>query len=138
MATVGFIQPSYSTDEGGSVSIIVQLFSTIALPVMVNFQTMDGTAVSSANGDYTAENTVITFQPGGSTIAFITVQTATDILPEETETFTAVLSDAQPEGRVTVNPSTVTVEIMDTSGTSVTSLVCQCHYYKSCNASPQM
>lgn len=116
VATVGFNPTTYSTDEGGSALILVQLFTTIARSVSVNFRTVDGTAVSTLNGDYTPEERTITFEPAGSTIVFIPVQTATDNLPEQTETFTAELFQAEPAGRVTISEDTATVEITDTSG----------------------
>lgn len=116
MATVGFNPTSYSTNEGGSVNILVQLFTVIARPVTVMFQTRDGTAVSTANRDFTREERLITFQPGGSTLSFIPVQTATDTLPEQNEMFTAELSQAQPAGRVVVSEDTANIEIIDTSG----------------------
>ena len=116
VATVGFNPTSYSTDEGGSVSILVQLFTTISRSLSVNFRTRDGTAVSTINGDYTQEERTINFEPGGSTLAFINVQTTTDNLPEQTETFTAELFQGEPAGRVTISEDTATIEITDTSG----------------------
>ncbi len=83
---------------------------------MVNFRTVDGTAVSTAGGDYTPLQQSITFEPGSSNIAFVSVQTATDNLPELMESFTATLSEAQPTGRVTITQDTATVGITDTSG----------------------
>ena len=115
-ATIGFNPTSYSTDEGGSVAILVQLFTTISRSVSVNFQTVDGTASSTLNGDYTREERTITFEPGGSTVAFITVQTLTDNQPEQTETFTAELFQAEPAGKVIISEDTATVQITDTSG----------------------
>ena len=116
VATVGFNPTSYSTDEGRSVAILVQLFTTISRSLSVNFRTVDGTALSTNNGDYTREERTITFEPGGSTVAFITVQTMTDNQPEQTETFTAELFQAQPDGRVTISEDTATIQITDTSG----------------------
>ena len=113
---VGFDPVTYTVDEGLTATIFVRLMSTIAIAVSVGFRTTDGTAVSTVGGDYTRQEQTITFQPGSSTIAFISVQTATDSVPEQTETFTAVLSQAEPAGRVTITQDTATVEIMDTSG----------------------
>ena len=116
MALVGFDPTTYPVSEGLSVTIFVRLMSTIAQEVMVNFRTVDGTAVSTAGGDYTRLEQTITFEPGSSNIAFVSIQTAMDNLPELTESFTAVLSDAQPAGRVTITQDTATIEITDTSG----------------------
>ena len=116
---VGFDPTMYSVDEGSSVTIFVRLMSTIAREVTVNFQTADGTAISTLGGDYTRQQQTITFQPGGSNIGFVSVQTATDNVPEQTETFTAKLLQAQPAGRVTITEDTATVQIMDTSGNSM-------------------
>ena len=116
VAMVGFDPTTYTVNEGLSVTIFVRLMSTIAQEVMVNFRTVDGTAVSTAGGDYTRREQTITFEPGSSNIAFVSIQTASDNLPELMETFTAVLSEAQPAGRVTITQDTATVEITDTSG----------------------
>lgn len=114
---VGFDPITYTVNEGLSVTIFVRLMSTIAREVTVSFRTMDGTAVSTAGGDYTHQEQTITFEPDSiSNIAFVSVQTATDNVPELTETFTALLSEAEPAGRVTITQDTATVEITDTSG----------------------
>ena len=114
---VGFDPITYTVNEGLSVTIFVRLMSTIAREVMVSFHTMDGTAVSTGGGDYTRQEQTITFEPDSiSNIAFVSVQTATDNIPELTETFTALLSEAEPAGRVTITQDTATVEITDTSG----------------------
>ena len=120
---VGFDPTTYTVDEGLSVTIFVRLMSTIAREVTVSFRTVDGTAVSTVGGDYTSQEQTITFEPDSiSNIAFVSVQTATDNVPELAETFTAVLSEAEPAGRVTITQDTATVEITDTSGTISVSL----------------
>ena len=117
VAMLGFDPITYTVNEGLSVTIFVRLMSTIAREVTVSFSTMDGTAVSTANGDYTRREQTITFEPAGiSNIAFVSVQTATDSVPELAETFTALLSNAEPAGRVTITQDTATVQITDTSG----------------------
>lgn len=113
-ARVGFVQTMYSINEGDSVTILVQLFDSIANPVTVQFATVDGTADSSFGGDYTAEQRTITFEPGGNTIAFVTVQTLSDERAELTETFTAQLS--QPSAGLTITEDTATIEIADATG----------------------
>ena len=116
VAMVGFNPTTYSVNEGESATILVQLFSMIERPVTVNFQTVDGSAVS--NSDYTAVQKSITFQPGSPiTIDFTIVPTAMDTLPELTEQFLAELFQAEPAGRVTITEDTATVQITDTSGT---------------------
>ena len=114
VAMVGFNPTTYSVNEGEMATIIVQLFSTIERTVTVNFQTVDGSAVS--NSDYTAVQKTITFQPGSSTIDFTIVPTAMDSLPELTEQFLAELFQAEPAGRVTITEDIATVQITDTSG----------------------
>lgn len=86
----------------------------IATPVTVNFRTVDGTAMSTFDGDYTSEQSTITFEPTGNTIAFINVQTLTDERAELTESFTAELF--QPSAGLTITEDTATVEITDTTG----------------------
>ena len=114
-ARVGFSPTAYSADEGGTVTIIVQLFDTIATQVSVEFSTVDGTAVSTLAGDYTGDQQTLTFVPGGNTIQFISVQTLTDARAELTETFTAQLS--QPSAGLSITQPTATVQIFDTTGT---------------------
>ena len=116
-ARVGFIQNMYSVDEGGAVTILVQLLDSIANPVTVQFSTIDGTAESTFGGDYTADQRTITFEPSGNTIAFVTVQTLSDERAELTETFTAQLS--QPSPGLTITVDTATIEIADATGTQV-------------------
>ena len=124
VARVGFNPITYSTNEGGIVNIIVQLMSTIERSVMVNFRTVDGSAVSTFGGDYTQRQQTITFEPASSNIAFVIVQTLTDNVPEQTETFTAELFQAEPAGRVMITENTATVEITDTSGKAVYDRTC--------------
>ena len=76
-ARVGFNPTTYSTAEGGAVSIIVQLFDMLATTVTVSFRTVDGPATFMFVGDYTAEQRTITIEPTG-TVAFIPVQIQTD------------------------------------------------------------
>ena len=113
-ARVGFIQNMYSVDEGEAVTILVQLFDSIANPVTVRFSTVDGTADSTFGGDYTAEQRTITFEPNGNTIAFVTVQTLSDERAELAETFTAQLSE--PSAGLTITVDTATIEIADATG----------------------
>lgn len=113
-ARVGFNPTTYSTAEGGAATIIVQLFGMIATTVTVNFRTVDGTAVSSFDGDYTAEQRTVTFEPTGNTVAFIAVQTQADNRAELTETFTAELF--QPSAGLTITEDTATVDITDATG----------------------
>ena len=66
----------------------------------------------TAPGDYTAVvDMVITFQPDSSTFSF-EVQTAPDGIVENTETFTAVLSNPSPGG-VTIGQGTASVDILE-------------------------
>ena len=113
-ARVGFVQNAYRVDEGEAVSILVQLFDSIATSVTVRFRTVDGTADSSLSGDYTTEQRMITFEPGSNTINFITVQTLSDERAELTETFTAQLFE--PSAGLTVTVDTATIEIIDATG----------------------
>lgn len=104
----------YTVDEGQAVTILVQLFDSIANSVTVRFRTIDGTADSSFGGDYTAEQRTITFEPDGNTIAFVTVQTLSDERAELAETFMAQLSE--PSAGLTITVDTATIEITDTTG----------------------
>ena len=104
----------YSVNEGEAVNVLVQLSGSIANSVTVQFSTADGTAVSLFGGDYTAEQRTVTFEPGGNTIDFVTVQTLSDERAELAETFTAQLSD--PSAGLTITVDTATIEITDTTG----------------------
>ena len=92
----------------------MQLFDNIATQVSVEFSTVDGSAVSTLGGDYTAAQQTLTFVPGGNTIQFIIVSTLTDNRAELTETFTAQLS--QPSAGLTITEPMATVQIFDTTG----------------------
>ena len=111
--SVVFNPTSYSADEGGFVVILV---TTISSLLSVIFRTVDGTAVSTINGDYIQEERTINFEPGGSTVVFINVQTTTDNVPEQTETFTAELFQGEQAGGVTISEETATIQIADASG----------------------
>ncbi len=74
----------------GTMNFTVTLTAASALPVSVNFQTIDGTAVSPA--DYAAMNATLTI-PAGNTTGTINVAIFNDTFDENNENFTVNLSN---------------------------------------------
>jgi uncharacterized repeat protein (TIGR01451 family) len=85
-----------SVDEGDEgtteATFTVSLDMAAAMPVMVDFDTSDGTA-TTADGDYVATNGTLTFAPG-DTSETITVSINGDTDVEPDETFSVALSSA--------------------------------------------
>ena len=76
--------------EGGTAEFVVRLSEASSLAVMVDFETVDGTA--EADSDYTAASGRLTFA-AGETTRTILVPTLDDTVPEAEEDFTVVLSN---------------------------------------------
>ena len=76
--------------EGGTAEFVVRLSEASSLAVMVDFETVDGTA--EADSDYTAASGRLTFA-AGETTRTILVPTVDDTVPEAEEDFTVVLSN---------------------------------------------
>ena len=76
--------------EGGTAEFVVRLSEASSLAVMVDFETVDGTA--EAGSDYRAASGRLTFA-AGETTRTILVPTVDDTVPEAEEDFTVVLSN---------------------------------------------
>ena len=76
--------------EGDQATFTVSLSAPSGKPIVINFDTQNGTAV--APGDYDAESNTIAFAPGETTKT-ITIQTKLDGTDEYDETFDIVLSN---------------------------------------------
>ncbi|SDT78623.1 Calx-beta domain-containing protein [Actinoplanes derwentensis] len=109
------IADAATVTEGGVASFPVTLNRASERTLKVDFSTTDGTAATPA--DYTAvTSSTITFDPLTQTVNK-TVQTATDAVTEETETFTATLTAvpnlAAPSIAPTLGTATATGRIRD-------------------------
>jgi uncharacterized repeat protein (TIGR01451 family) len=84
-----------SVTEGdiGTTNAVFQLLLSPAssLPITVDFSTADGTALSGQ--DYLAQSGTVTFPPG-ITSATISIPVVGDLIPEPTETFSVILTNA--------------------------------------------
>jgi uncharacterized repeat protein (TIGR01451 family) len=89
--TVGFAPSSYSVVEGGAATITVTLNVTTTDTVMVDYETVDGTAV--AGTDYTAISGTLTFTPGSDSQSF-TVTTLDNAIDDGNRELTIELSNA--------------------------------------------
>jgi hypothetical protein len=81
------------SEDGGSLIFSVNLNGTSQSPVMVDFNTADGTA-TLANIDYTATTKTLTFLPG-QTFTTVSVPITADNTAEGDETVLGKLSNAQ-------------------------------------------
>nr|MBC8184547.1 T9SS type A sorting domain-containing protein [candidate division KSB1 bacterium] len=84
------ISDETESENIGNMSFIVTLSNASVLPVSVDYQTIDGTAI--APGDYTSTNGTLTI-PAGSTSAAIDVPIVDEAFNEDNETFTVNLSN---------------------------------------------
>lgn len=93
--TIGITDVSMAEGDAGTTSFAfeVTLSGPSATPITVDFATAQGTAEEVA--DYTGESGTLTFAPGDTTET-ITVDVLGELLFEDDETFTVVLSD--PDG----------------------------------------
>ena len=103
----------------GGVTFTVSLSGPSATTVTVNYVTADGTATAGA--DYSAASGIVTFAPG-VTSRTVSMATVADVLDEDDETFTLVLSspsgalleDGQGIG-VIVDNDTASLSVADIS-----------------------
>ena len=99
-----------SVEEGGIARFEVRLTPSSEQPVTVAYATVDVTASSDANTDYTSKTGTLSF-PAGETLMTISVQTTHDTEQETDERFMvnlsnpsgAVLNDANGEGTIIDN-----------------------------------
>jgi hypothetical protein len=85
------IRSAWAYEWDGQMTFIVELSTPFATAVTVDFATRDGSAV--AGQDYEATAGTLTFAPGETTKTF-TVAIYADSVPEPTEDFAVVLSNA--------------------------------------------
>ncbi len=115
--TLQFADSTSSVSEAvGSVSLIVTRTGGSSGAAIVNFATVNGSAL--AGSDYTATNGILSWADGDSDNKTIVVPVINDSTPESNETFTVTLSSAG--GATLGSPATATVTIPandDPSGT---------------------
>ena len=96
--------------EGGVATLTVTRTGGSAGPVLVSYQTQDGTATALGK-DYVAKNAVVLTFPAGATSQTVTISTLADTLVEGPETLRVLL--AVPPGSLATlgsrNSSTITV-----------------------------
>jgi uncharacterized repeat protein (TIGR01451 family) len=89
---IQFETGAYSVSEGaGTVVLTVTLTGPTALTATVDYETRSGTA--TAGEDYSASSGTLTLSPGGIPPA-VTVTMTDDLVYEENETFTVILTNA--------------------------------------------
>ena len=85
-------------EEAGSATLTVSLSDQVDVPVTVDFQTLDGTALSAFN-DYTAQTGIVTFATETTAAQTITVSVSDDDIVELDEFLSVGLDQAQAQGR---------------------------------------
>jgi subtilisin-like proprotein convertase family protein len=113
---VDFSSAVYSgTENGGDITVTVNLNATSSNTVTVDYASSDGTAI--AGSDYTAVNGTLTFNPNETSKTF-TVTAIDDTMIENNETVTLVLSNASNATLGTAR-SPATLTIIDNDSLSV-------------------
>ena len=113
-ATVSLIGPSGTVAEGDTAEFMVSLSASVADDLVVAWSVTDGTAVAS--GDYVAEGSgSVMFPANVTTVQSFTVSMVDDNLSELAEDLTVGLGTATGSlvGRVTVDPTLLTVTIVE-------------------------
>jgi beta-glucanase (GH16 family) len=108
LPAVQFTSTTYSVDEGGTVTITVQLDVSSSTPVTVAYTTANGTAI--AGSDYLTSTGIIVFAPGEVSKSFQVVALA-DAAQEGDETILLALSN--PEGAILGEIHEATLTIRD-------------------------
>lgn len=98
------------TGAARSVSVAVTLSKPSSSATNVRFATVNGSAV--APGDYTAKNTVLTFN-AGQTVKYVAVPVKPDTVSEGTETVQVVLSAPGSGTALAAGRSTGTITILN-------------------------
>ncbi len=114
-ATIQFASSSYAVTEGGVITLTVTRTGGTIGTATVAYATSSGSTpgVATAGSDYTTRTGTLTFGPG-VTSRTITVATTSDILVEDPETLTVILSNPTPAQSISLGaPSTATVTIND-------------------------
>ncbi|MCC6808195.1 MAG: hypothetical protein IT381_12290 [Deltaproteobacteria bacterium] len=87
----------------GTLGFQVSLSTDSEQTVTVDYRTVDGTAVSTAGGDFTAVPiTTLTYTPG-QTLKTVNVSILQDTLDENSESFTVPLSNPTPAASVSIS-----------------------------------
>ena len=113
---LGLVAPAsleYSTDEGGSVDVIVSRSgASLDRTLSLSYQTVAGSAGAA---DFTPVSGTLTWAPGDPTGKTITISLTADLLAEGAENLTLYLSDLSgPATFPASDPSqTVTIAILD-------------------------
>ena len=107
------------SESAGAASIAVTLAEVAAVPVVLTYETSDGSA--AAGSDYTAASGNVTI-PAGATTQNVSVTVLDDGVDEPNETFAFTLSDPRPSEHVVLSDATATVTITDDEATPTVSL----------------
>ena len=115
---VKFSSATYVVSESaGTATLTVVRTGGIAAGVLVEFTTVDGTAVGGSEGDFAPTRGILTVG-AGNTSATITVPITSDNIAEGSESFQVRLLN--PTGGATLgSPATATVTIMDDDSSMV-------------------
>ena len=106
-----------SVNEGGAMTFTVSVSPAHTSNITVDYETVDGTAISHADvDDYTAASGTVTILAGKSS-ATITVQTTEDTDIEIDDQFTVVLSTTQTDVMIENSIATGTI-VNDDTGTA--------------------
>ena len=119
----GFETIGYSTSEaGGVVEVGVVKYGSSSLPLSVSLSTMNGSATSPQ--DFTPINgQQLTFSPAQRRQA-VAITIINDVIFEDTEEFTALLTPISSQSRVLLDGSnSTTVQISDTDSKKYSTLL---------------
>ncbi len=118
-ASLSLTSSADRVDEGGSVTVTVELDNAVQDGFTVQVSTSDLTATAGNNGDYNAVSSVLTFNgDAGETKTFV-VSTRTDGIAEGDESFTVGLSNLADNATDVGIPSSVTITITDNDSASL-------------------
>jgi hypothetical protein len=119
----GFEAISYRTSESdGVVEVGVVKYGSSSLPLSVSLSTMSGSATSLQ--DFTASVQELTFSPTQNRRT-VNINIADDVIFEDPEEFTVLLTPVSPQSRVRLDGSnTTTVQITDDDSKRNTQLSC--------------
>ncbi|MFN8494902.1 MAG: Calx-beta domain-containing protein [Caldilineaceae bacterium] len=107
---VQFSSTTYTTTEGSTVDVTVNLSHPSAFPVTVNYATSDDTATQS--DDYTASSGTLTFDPG-QTLKTFQVSTVDDAISEGNETVKLTLSNVNSNATLDAPGDAAVLNIVD-------------------------
>lgn len=105
-------------EAAGTATLTVTLSASPAVPVTVDAQTANGSAVQPA--DYITNSTTLTFTPGGSLTQSVNVTIIDDSSVEPSEQFFVNLSNVSFGAAISDNQGVVTITDNDVAGVTVT------------------